>query len=220
MRVVCYYAAAEGAHPHCAPTDYDRLWPVMQESVERQGYELTHLTTSDEPAKCKNVFRTVIRPETVMFSREVAWLDFLRTLPDGESAVLIEPDAYLLRPIPPLVYGDMMLLYRPEKSLPSGFRLCTNRAIPYYEAVVQTYRSYSHADKGFHGDVKVQHKLLGLGTHGAINIPRSCRGVKIEVRNWIHYTSKLWHDAVAWNFKGTSKQIMLDMAEGKMPEMR
>jgi len=221
MKVVCYYAAVPGAHPHCEPSDYDKLWPVMQESVEKQGYELIHLTGPDEPARCDNVFRTVIRPETVMFSRELAWLDYLRSIDnDDEQIVLVEPDAFLLRPIPPLQHGDMMLLHRPGKSLPSGFRLCTRKAIPFYEAVVQNYRSYGFADKVFHGDVKVQHALLGLGPRGAVNIPRSCRGVRIEVRDWLDYTSKLWRNAIAWNFKGTSKHIMLEMAKGNMPRLR
>lgn len=220
MKVACYYAAAEGAHPHCTPSEYDIIWPVMQRSVERHGYELIHLTGQDDPAKCDNVFRTIIRPETVMFSREIAWVDFLRSLDDGEEAVLIEPDAYLNKPIPPLTYGDMMLLHRPNKSLPSGFRLCTNKALPFYEAVVQNYRSYPYADKVFHGDVKVHHALLGLGKQGAVNIPRSCRGVRIEIRDWLDYTSKRWAKAVAWNFKGTSKTTMLQMAKGIMPELR
>lgn len=219
MKVVCYYAAMPGAHPHCEPADYDTIWPLMQKSVEAQGYELTHLTSLKEPAKCDSVYRVDIDPALVMFSREHAWLEYLKQLPEDETAVLVEPDAYLLRPIPELK-GDMMLLERPGKSLPCGFRMATKRAVPFYEAVCRLYSNYDDDDKVFHGDVKVHHKLLKLGARGAYGIPNHWNGVTIERRDWLDYTSKRWAKAVAWNFKGTSKHIMLDMAKGKMPELR
>lgn len=220
MRIVCYFAAAEGSHPHCSISDYDKMWPVMQASVERQGYELVHLTGMEDRARCRETFRVDVDPATVMFSREVAWLRFLNSLQDSETAVLIEPDCYLLRQIPDLhPSSDFMLLTRPGRVIPSGFRMARRTAMPFYEAVVDAYAKMPHEKKVFHGDVDAQHELLSVSRSHGIP-PSTWRGLVIERRNWIHYTSKLWRDAVAWNFKGTSKHYMLAMADGVMPEMR
>lgn len=221
MKVVCYFAAAEGSHPNCSTADYDKMWPVMEASVNRCGYDLIHLTSQDDVARCERTVRVDVDPATVMYSRELAWLQFLEQHAEGQQVVLVEPDCFLLRSIPPLREDcDMMLLLRPGKSLPCGFRLATQGAIPFYREVVRRYSTLPDDQKVFHGDVRVHHEILGLGPLGANNIPRAACGVRIEQRDWTDYTSKLWKKAVAWNFKGTSKHIMLDMAKGKMPEMR
>lgn len=224
MKVACYFAAAEGAHPNCSTSDYDKMWPVMQASVERQGYQLIHLTTWNDPARCEKVFRVDADPATVMFSREVAWLEFLYSLEDDEEAVLVEPDAYLLRPIPQLAIGADMMLLRRYKTLPCGFRLAKKSAIPFYEAVVREYDKMDREHKTFHGDAQTHHRLLGIGPRGArfegYGSFMRWESVNIEIRDWLDYTSKLWRKAVAWNFKGDSKHIMLAMADGKMPAMR
>jgi hypothetical protein len=219
VKVVCYFADADGSHPHCSTAEYDRIWPVMQKSVERCGYELIQLTSRKDKPRCANVVRYDIDPATVMFSREVAWLAYLEQA--QEEVVMVEPDCFMLRPVPPLADGkDMLLLQRPGRVLPSGFRLAKASAAPFYRAVVEEYSKWSHDDKVFHGDCKVHHLLLGIGKGGAIDPPTSWNSVQIEVRNWIDYTSKLWRRAVAWNFKGTSKDKMLAMADGHMPRMR
>lgn len=221
MRIACYFAAApDGAHPECSLADYDTIWPVMQKSVEDQGYELIHLTSLEDMARCRSVFRVDVDPATVMFSREIAWLRFLESLSDGEEAVLIEPDCVMRKPIPSLVIGDAMLLSRPGRPMPSGFRLATNKAIPFYRAVVDHYTLASPERKVFHGDIDSTAHVLGIDRDCVRRLPLRWREVRFEHRNWLDYTSKLWRHAVAWNFKGTSKHIMLDMADGKMPEMR
>lgn len=222
MKVVCYFAAAEGVHPHCTVAEYDEIWPVMQASVERQGYELIHLTGREDKARCKTVLRYDIDPAVVMYSREVAWAGFLETLEDGEQAVLVEPDAYLLRPIPPLRDDkDMLLLRRPGKSLPSGFRLAKRSALPFYREVVRVYSGMSDGLKKLHGDVAAQQQVLGVLPRGAGDLPAQWGSVHFEHRFFGEYTSKMLEGAVAWNFKGRSKEQMLKMArKGRFQEMR
>lgn len=221
MKIVCYFADAKGGHQDATLADYDVLWRVMQESVERHGYELIHLTSLHEPARCAHVVRYNVDPETIMFSREVCWLQFLQAQPPGEQVVLVEPDCYLLKQIPPLAPdNDCLLLVRPGRPMPSGFRLATVRATPFYEAVVQHYMTLPHAKKVMHGDVDSIAAVLGVNRDDASNPPRSFGTVDFEHRPWTDYTSKLWRHAVAWNFKGWSKKTMLEMAAGKMPKMR
>lgn len=221
MKIVCYFADADGAHPNCSTSDYDVMWPVMQRSVERHGYELIHLTDLHDKPRCTNTIRYDLDSRLVMFSREIAWLRFLESIDDNEQLVLVEPDAYLLRPIPPLADGkDVMFLHRPHKNIPCGFRLARKSAAPFYRAVVETYAKESDSNKTFHGDVGVHHALLGIGPSGIQSLPDRWRDIRIEHRNWIDYTSKLWKNAVAWNFKGTSKHYMLDLAKGKQPPLR
>lgn len=209
MIVCCYYSPVVGGHPHCTPSEYDQIWPVMQRSVEAQGYELVHLTTRDAEAKCAKVFRYDGDPNLVMWTRELAWLEFLRSVPDDEQVVMVEPDCMLLRQVPRLHNNaDLMLLRRYKGTVPAGFRLARKSAIPFYEAVVAEYSTYPEEHKKFHGDA------------GALLAVAKRPGWNIEWRSWLLYTSKLWRDAVAWNFKGTSKITMLEIAKGAKPQLR
>ena len=209
MIVTCYYSPVEGGHPSCDTSLYDDLWPIMLKSCARLGYKVVHLTTKDAEAKTDNVVRYDLDPEKVMFSREVAWLRFLESMGnDTEQVVLVEPDAILRKPIPPLTTGDVMFLRRPNKNEPCGFRLATRKAAPLYERIVSIYSTLTDADKRFHGDVNAHHQALGI--RDATTIPSKVGSVNIEVRNWEHYTTAMKRaDAVAWNFKGTSKPKML-----------
>jgi hypothetical protein len=222
MKIACYFAAAKnGAHPECSLEDYDRIWPVMMENVARHGYDLIHLTSLHDKPRARTVARIDVNPETVMLSREIAWLRFLEQLPHGEQAVLIEPDCVLRKPIPPLLAGkDALLLKRPGRPMPSGFRIATRRAIPFYKAVVDLYRWATPQKQTFHGDIDCTAKVLGIDRDCVRYLPSHWKTVHFEHRDWIDYTSKLWKKAVAWNFKGTSKHIMLDMALGIEPALR
>lgn len=232
MKICCYFAAAEGVHPNCTIADYDAIWPVMQKSVEAQGYELIHLTSLNEPARCKNVMRVDVDPATVMWSREHAWVAFLKTLEDDEQGVLVEPDCILLKPIPPLRKDADALLLSHRHNIPPGFRLAKRTSLPFYEAVIEEYAKLPLESRVMHGDVIAVMNLLRKDdpkprlltidnkTQPMFRLPASWNGVRFEHRNWIDYTSKLWRNAVAWNFKGTSKDKMLSIARGKPLPLR
>jgi len=209
MRIACYYAAAPGTHPNATPELYDRIWPIMQDSLLEHGYELDHLTDLEDKARGHRCFRFDVDPATVMFSREIAWLRYLERLPPGETAVMVEPDCLLRKPIPELTDGAFLMLRRPGASPPSGFRMATREAIPFYEAMVRHYNGLSREEQVFHGDVRCLRELLGIKPRGAGDMPRMWRGIPIEVRNASDYTTHGTPDAVAWNFKGSSKPRML-----------
>jgi len=221
MRIVCYFAADPNNSTEYKLADYDKIWPVMQQSVEAQGYTLIHLTSLDDRARCAQTARIDVDPSKIMLSREIAWMRFLEQLPDGEQAALIEPDCVLRKPIPPLADDkDAMLLLRPGKPMPSGFRLATNKALRFYREVVDLYRWATPEKQVMHGDVDSIAKVLGIDRGNAARLPHSWKTVRFEHRNWTDYTSKLWRHAVAWNFKGWSKDVMIDMANGIQPELR
>jgi len=207
MKIVCYYAAAAGAHPDADPELYDRIWPIMLKSFADHGHDVIHLTDLDDMARSDLCYRFDVDPKTVIYSRELAWLGFLNRLAVGEVAVLVEPDAILRKPIAPLE-GDMLLLTRPGKSIPCGFRMATRAAIPFYEEIVRRMGTYPREQKVFHGDVRAHRETLKLPRGESGYLPSEWDGVLIESRPAEFYTDR-HPDATLWNFKGRSKKDML-----------
>ena len=210
MRVCCYFAYAEGAHPLAGRGDYDALIPVMSKFVHRHGYKLDHLTCGDEPAFGDRCIRHAdLDPRFVMWNREVAWLRYLQELPEGEQAVLVEPDCLLLRKIPPLTDADLMLLQRDGETPSPGFRLAKRSSLPLYEEVVRVYSEMGDDLRVIHGDVIALR--VALDAKRSV-VPSQWRGLRIEVRKFFDYCGKphlLHSGTVALNFKGGSKQRMV-----------
>lgn len=216
MIYTCYFVPKAGIHPTASVDIYEKLWPIMLKSVHKLGHKLVHITDSTTPSWGDSVYRVPgLDADTTIYSRDVAWLHYLRHLPIGEQACMIEPDTYMLREMPPLATGcNMALLTRPSKQVPGWFRLSTRRAVTFYQALVDHYQDLSREQHVFHGDIIALHRALGLPENGKAHwIPSYAHGAHIESRNWLQYGfRKGGGNPVMWQFKGTSKDEMLALA--------
>lgn len=216
MIYVVYFVPLEGAHPHASLDLYKRIWPIMHKSVHAIGGKLVHLTDLHTERWGDSAFRVDVDSQTTIYSRDVAWLEFLRKLPTGEQACMIEPDTLMLKPVPPIADGfDMALLRRPEKCVPGWFKLATNRAVPFYERVMREWDSLTGDLRVFHGDIGALHRACGIADGDtAHTIPSLVEGVRIEVREWHRYGFRKspQSDPYFLQFKGTSKEGMLKHA--------
>jgi len=212
MRYVVFFVPREGIHPCASLEDYSKLWPIMHRSVKRLGHELVHLTDKVTPCMGDSVHRVDVDPATTIYSRDVAWRDYVASLPDGEQACMIEPDTYMLRSIPPIADGfDMVLLRRPYKVIPGWFKLATNRAIPFYDRVLREWEAFTGDLRVFHGDIGALHRACSIPDgESAHTIPEIVDGVRIESRDWWRYGfRKADNRPYFLQFKGESKADML-----------
>ena len=119
MIYACYFVPREGVHPHASLEDYAAMWPIMHRSVKKLGHELVHITDMHTECWGDAAFRVNVDPATTVFSRDVAWAEFVRQLPDGETAVMVEPDTLMLMNVPDILPGkDCVVLRRPQKCVP------------------------------------------------------------------------------------------------------
>lgn len=202
MRYVVYFVPREGVHPHATLSDYDKLWPIMKRSVNALGHKLVHLTDTETPSRGDDAFRVAVDPATTIMSRDIAWLRYLKALPEGEQACMIEPDTILMKDVPRLGDGaDLVLLRRSKPIIPGWFKLASNRAVPFFQEIVDEYANIPEQDHAFHGDVTALHRVVARRTHGCV----------IEWRDWIRYGFRkaLHLDPILLQFKGHSKQEML-----------
>lgn len=215
MIYACYFVPREGVHPHAKLSDYEHLWKIMHRSLRKLGHKLVHITDLHTESWGDSEFRIDVDPATTVYSRDVAWAEFVRRLPDGEEACMVEPDTIMLRDIPPIQKGaDCVILRRPEKVVPGWFKLAKNTAAPLYDAVVRAYDHFPDHFRAFHGDIKALHYVLGFAPgQRAHTIPHEVGGVKIESRNWVAYGSRSPNtDSYLLQFKGISKKMMLRLA--------
>lgn len=214
MRYCVFFVPRDGVHP-CASLDlYRKLWPIMHESVARLGHRLTHITDLQTECWGDDVFRIDLDPSTTIYSRDIAWLAFLQSMPDGEQACMIEPDTYMLREVPPIGdRHDLVVLRRPISRVPGWFRLATNRAVPFYREVVRQYDRMDESMRVFHGDILAIHRTLGIADDAKADVfPSMVHGCRIEVRDWVLYGFRKTRGQYFLQFKGTSKEQMLALA--------
>jgi len=213
MIYAVYFVPAPGAHPCNGIELYDQLWPIMLASVHRIGGKLVHITDEHTPSRGDSVFRVPVDPATMIYSRDVAWTEFLRSIGDQDEAAMIEPDTYMLRPVPRIRQGcDAVLLTRASKQVPGWFKIGTRRAVPLWEAVVREYSGLSPEQHVFHGDIVAMHRALGIGEgKRAAVIPEMAHGVRIESRPWTDYGLRKGNQKtkVFLQYKGKSKSDML-----------
>lgn len=213
MIYCCYFVPREGAHPTAVLSDYAKLWPIMHRSLRKLGHQLVHITDMHTPSWGDSVARFNVDPATTVYSRDVAWLRFVESLPHDEHACMIEPDTMMLKDIPPIKPGfDMVLLSRPQKTIPGWFKLARRRAVPFLREVVSRYDGQPDERRVFHGDIFALHRAVGLGDNErAVTIPSLAHGVRIEIRDWTRYGFRKSpnSDPFFLQFKGTSKHEML-----------
>lgn len=205
MKVCVYFVPREGVHPTAKLDDYYRLWPIMKRHVNQLGYSLVHLTDMHTPNMGDEVERFHVPPETTIYSRDVAWWFYVRSLPDDETACMIEPDTVLLKEIPPLSEGyDLVLLRRSKPIIPGWFKMARRSATEFFAQVSSEYLGMPDRDWVFHGDITALHRVVKRNTHGC----------KIEWRDWTRYGFRKAPNAdpIMLQFKGDSKHEMLRFA--------
>lgn len=215
MKYTIFWVPNEGVHPHATQETYDRIWPIMHNSVRKLGHKLIHITDEKTPSLGDEVYRVPgLNPKHTMKSRDEAWLNFLLSLDADEQACMIEPDTLMLRDVPPISDGyDMVLLRRSKACVPGWFKLAKRSAAPFYQQVVANYQTVPEKLWGLHGDTDALRMACGMSANEtAYTIPAHLHGVAIEVRDWWCYGYRKAHPQmkhqVFFQFKGNSKQDM------------
>lgn len=214
MKIACYWARADGAHPSAVFALYSQVWPIMYRQVRSLGYKLIVLTAKGEnvtfPHDEKVCFD--VDPKTCILSREIAWSQYLADQAPEQEFAMIEPDTFLRRVIPPLQPDkNLMLLRRDRPPVPMCFRLCRGSAWPYYNHIRNLVRALPAEMHVWGGDAHAQqHYLGGNELHEIVFAGRG--NVAIEWRDSCDYSEKpnrASKDAVAWTCNGSvGKQKM------------
>lgn len=213
MQLVVYWASAPGAHPNASIEMTLKCWPVMHRQVRKLGYKLIVLTHASEKLAVPHYLRIDydIKPELCALAREQAWSRYVASLPEGVTAVMIEPDCYLLRRIPDLrPDADMLLLRRPNKMTPTCFRMAKRTATPYYAEMCRRVEALPADKHIWCGDMDAQQSMVGRPD----NPPSEFQGVRIEHRDHADYTEpkrRANPSAIAWYFNGTKKRHMVNL---------
>lgn len=219
MICVVYWASAEGAHPHASVDLNKRVWPIMHRQVRKMGYELTVLTVPGEKIDMPHEHRIDfdVDPKKCALAREQAWSEFLgRHLSDAETAVMVEPDTFLRKPVPDIADGfDLVLFRRNMRPTPCCLRIAKPTAYSYY-ALMARLAAECPPEKHIWGcDMDAQDKMLSH-TGDPMVLPRDVQLCLIEARDWRDYCmdpSTGHKDAIAWCFNGSKgKQRMLSLA--------
>lgn len=211
-QVYCvFFVPNEGVHPCASLADYAKLWPVMHDSVRQLGHEVTHLTDMRTESWGDHVFRVDVDAKTTVRSRDIVWAEFVRQLGPDETAIMIEPDTVMVRPIPDLRDGcDLVILRRPGACVSGGFKMARRSAAPFFDAVVRQYGQIDPSQHPFHGDVLALHRTLGIKPgKTADNIPDQAEGCRIDVREFRDYGWRGSRAPYLLQFKGASKSLML-----------
>lgn len=221
MNVVVYYARCY-AHPEFPPSINERLWPIMARRVSDMGYRITMLTTPKSGADKlehdelieigEDAEGKTIDPGKCALAREQAWHRYLRDwLPDGEQALMIEPDIYLHKRVPPLEDADLLLLRRGNNPFLTCFRLCTNKAEPYYARMRRIAMKSSDDRQRWYADIDAQEQIIGAKSWP---FGGEIEGVKVKVSDWNLYLTHApeTRSGYAWAFNGRRKLEMLGYA--------
>jgi hypothetical protein len=211
MIYAVFFVPAEGVHPVAKLEWYPKLWSRMHESARKLGIQITHLTDTHTESWGDQVFRTELDPLKTVYSRDVSWARFVEQLEPGQQACMIEPDTILCKHVPPIrPCHDLVVLRRPEKCVPGGFKLATREAAPFYRKVVENYAHVPTELHSFHGDIHALHRTLGIKPgERAHTIPRIVEGCRIEARDWYAYGYRKHPDPYLLQYKGTSKTQLL-----------
>jgi hypothetical protein len=212
MKIVVYWARAEGAHPRVAPSMSEQVWPVMHRRVKALGYDLTLLTAAGERIDLPHDHRIDfnVDAELCALAREQAWTRYLEShLGAGEQVTMIEPDCYLCSRIPEIANGfDLVLFWRDRPPAPTCFRIARKSALPYYKRMLEIASSLTPQQHVWGCDITAQHKL----TKNPSNYNKRICGARVEQRHYRHYCmpdNRSKADAVAWMFNGPDKLRML-----------
>jgi hypothetical protein len=203
-----YFAQSTHPHPCGEVPPYRDQWAAMHRSARKLGLKVWHLTDRSSESWGDETFRSDVDPDTIVYSRDVAWAQFIRQLPDGEQACMIEPDCIMLKKIPP-TNRDMVLLHRPHKVPAGWFKLGTRKAAPFFDAVAEEYSSMTPEEHVWHGDITAIMNLIGTkGGERGWKVPATVKGVQIESRPCALYGGEKKANAFFHQYKGSSKSKM------------
>lgn len=220
MRIVVYWAAAEGAHPQATVAVNQKCWMVMHRRVKALGYSLTLLTATGEAVDLPHddCYEFDVDPSFCALAREQAFAQFLESVEDREQIAMLEPDSYLRSRIPEIAEGfDLVLLRRDRRPTPTCFRLTRGSGRAYYAEVARRAAQQPDQKKRWYADIEAQESILAhsrKAPDGLVELPKMLFGCRIEHRDFRDYCMDQQRsnpDAVMWMFNGTNKPKMLTL---------
>jgi hypothetical protein len=207
MKAVIYHADGPIAKKF-DPGTYEKLFDGFRQNAHSFDMPLVHITLKGHPGWGDENYYIDGSPDDIVYNREVAFTNFLRTAPD-DVYWFTEPDARLHTAMPELDC-DLALLRRDDVvAISPWWRIARPSALPFFEEVLE---HFDPTQKSWHGDSWAFVRMwenMGKPGIGHVNY----RGLNIDLRDYNLYTKQNSQYSRQW--KAKNKINLLNLEKGQ-----
>jgi hypothetical protein len=188
---------------------YKNLTKGLKDNLKTFNLELIHLTVNGHEAWGDRTYFFDGDPNNIVYNREYFLLDFLKSQPNDEEFLVLEPDHRIIMPVPSLANGcDIALLRRNDSvAITPSWKLIKRSSIPFFEEVI-TY--FNKTKLKWDGDSAAYIKMWeNMGKPGLVNNNSivSYNNLNIELRDYNHYS--LQNSPIMRQWKSINKLKLL-----------
>jgi hypothetical protein len=188
---------------------YKTLTKGLKDNLKNFNLELIHLTVYGHEAWGDRTYFFEGDAHNIVYNREYFLLEFLKTQPEDEEFLVLEPDHRIIKIVPPLESGcDISLLRRDDSvAITPSWKLVKKSSIPFFEEVLNYFNKN---ELKWDGDSAAYIKMWeNMGKPGLVTNNSIVRynEMNIELRNYNYYS--LQNSPIMRQWKSVNKLKLL-----------